>query len=130
MDRKPMKSENRQRHKYASVRLSDAENELLDNLASGAGLSRAGFIRLQIFGHEGARTQRQPKSSDKAMASLSGQLGKIGGNLTQLNNLIKTANIHGLDKGLTDALLVEMQQIKEPISDMRASWLEALGKGY
>jgi hypothetical protein len=73
-----------------------------------------------------ARTQRQPKSSDKAMASLSGQLGKISGNLTQLNNLIKTANIHDLDKGLTDALLAEMQQIKEP----RASWLEAIGKGY
>lgn len=130
MDRKTTKSEKRQRHHFASVRLSDMEDELLDTLASDAGLSRAAYIRTKVFGTAGARSKRQPKSSHKAIAALNGQLGKIGGNLTQLNNLVKTANTHGLDHALASALLDEMQQIKEPISDMRAAWLEAIGKEF
>lgn len=130
MDEKKPKSENRQRIKLCPVRMTQEEHELLSSLASDAGLSRAGFIRLKALGSVGERSQRRPKPEQRKMAQIMGQVGKIGGNLTQLNNLVKQAHIHGLDHDLAQSLLDEMQKIKEPISDMRAAWLEAIGREH
>jgi|GEM_PF-4097873 len=130
MDAKKPKSENRRRKKLCPVRMTENEHDLLTFLASEAGLSRAAYIRMKALGEVGERSQRLAKPHQKDMARIMGQVGKIGGNLTQLNALVKQANIHGLDPVLAQSLLDEMEQIKEPISDMRAAWLEAIGREH
>ena len=130
MNKKKQKSEKRRRNKICPVRLTQAEFDLLEALSSSAGLSRAGFMRFKTLGSVGKRTQKRATPDQRDMAQFIGQLGKIGGNLTQINNLTKDGNTHGLDNQLVRDLLHEIQQIKEPISDMRSAWLKSLNKEF
>ena len=129
MTRKPRpKSQKRKRNEIVAVRLTVEERELLELAAAQAGLKPAGFLRKAALGRAGPRSQKQPKPQQKALAKVNGQLGKIGGNLTQLNNLLRDAHTHGLSPKLAKELKRELDALKEPISDMRAAWLKAIGR--
>ena len=118
------KSETRQRTKGVYIRLTPSELERLDSLAQAAGLKRAAYTRQKALGDAGPRAQPQPRADRRELATVLGQVGKIGGNLNQLAH---KANIDGFGAVDPDALKEAMASI----SDMRAALLAALGRrGY
>lgn len=77
-------SDKRQRGETVTVRLSKAERDRLDELASKSGLAAGAFMRAAAFGDAGPRAQRRPPVDHVLLRQILGNLGKVGSNVNQI----------------------------------------------
>jgi len=117
---KPKKSETRRRTKCLPVRLTPAEHSFLKEVAGASGLKMGAYIRQKVLGDAGKRAQRAPSPDKESLATILGQLGKLGGNV---NQLAKRANTDGFD-AVTEKEFAEM---RAHIAAMRAMLMVTLG---
>lgn len=112
-------TENRQKEKPVSVRMSLAELATVDAEATRTNLSRGSYIRTMVFGGVPLRAARSPSIVLQDLARLRGQIGKLGNNV---NQLAKLAN-----EGRGPFTKAEAVQMVADIAAMRAACLSALG---
>ena len=118
---KPKKSETRRRTKCVPVRLSPFEHEKLHRLSAQSGLKMGAFVRKMALGDEGEGAQREPPPDQQILASILGQVGKIGSNA---NQLAKRANTDGFGSIAAS----DLKELMESVSNIRAMLMLALGK--
>lgn len=117
----PKKSETRRRTKCLPVRLTPFEHEKLQRLSAQSGLKMGAFVRKMALGDEGEGAQKEPPPDQQLLASILGQIGKIGSNA---NQLAKRANTDGFGSIAPS----DLKELMESISNIRAMLMVALGK--
>ena len=108
-------SENRKRSTPVTRRYDDDELQELDQAASLAGLTRAGFQRTQSLLAPKTRSTRRPPIEKEALARLLGHLGKVGSNLNQVAH---AANIDQAGEAEIRAAVAEVRQAAQMIMVM------------
>lgn len=81
------RSQTRQRRHSVNVALTETERAQIETDAGAVGLSLSGYARSRLLGDVTPGTRKRPSRDVEALARLSGQLGKVGGNLNQLARL-------------------------------------------
>ncbi len=109
-------TENRKRSTPVTSRYDDSELKELDEAASRAGLTRAGYQRTQSLSVSKTRSTRRPPIEKEQLARLLGQIGKAGGNLNQIVRAVNmsAAGVEIPDEELT-MTLAELRQVAREI---------------
>ena len=105
-------SENRKRSTPVTSRYDDDELQELDQAASLAGLTRAGFQRTQSLAAPKTRAIRRPPIEKEELARLLGQLGKVGSNLNQIAH---AANMDQAEDAQINLAVAEVRQAAQMI---------------
>jgi uncharacterized protein (DUF1778 family) len=77
-------SEKRVRTAHLTIRLAPEERAAIDDAAARAGLTSGSYARQVVLGAPPPRQVRRPPVEKKELASLLGQLGRVGSNLNQI----------------------------------------------
>ncbi len=78
-------TETRQKQRRVTYRLSEAEYEEVETLASNAGLTLASYTRTRVLPEPTTQSRHRPSVEVMAILKLRGVLNKIGTNIYQLN---------------------------------------------
>lgn len=78
------RSENRQKGRVLSVRVSELEHQAVAALAERAGLTTGSYVRSRVLEKPTTRAVRRPVAEVQKVSGLLGQLSKIGTNLNQI----------------------------------------------
>jgi hypothetical protein len=113
-------SENRQKGRPVSVRMSPQEYATLEEAAGSAGLTIGSYIRSIVLAAPQTRQRRRPSVEVMAVTRLQGEMNKVGSNIHQI---LKRVNF-----GETPIA----EEFHEALSGYRqviAAILETLGRG-
>jgi hypothetical protein len=81
-------SENRQKQRRITFRLTEVEYATLETSSAGAGLSLASHVRETLLNVPETRSRRRPLADVAALARLFAGLNKIGGNINQITRRV------------------------------------------
>jgi hypothetical protein len=91
-------SEKRQRGHVARIRLDDAEQVKLEELADASGLSIGAYLRACGLKSAGVRAKRRPSVDRELLARANADLNRVGNNINQI--------AHALNSGRDPPLLL------------------------
>ncbi|WP_446812290.1 plasmid mobilization protein (plasmid) [Methylomonas sp. 2BW1-5-20] len=107
-------SDNRQRSPL-TVQLNADERAKVQADAEAVGLSLSGYARTLLLGRQTEGTKRRAARDAVELARLSGQVGKVGGNLNQLTKLANQGQL--IPPPALAACLAEVREILERLDE-------------
>lgn len=109
------------RGKRIALRVSDDDLQIMEQMATDAGLSVGAFLRALALGSAGARARKRPSEEREALARILGEIGKLGSNVNQIARWCNTDR--------TAPQLREVELIRGDIAAIRAALMGALDRG-
>ena len=103
-----------------TLRLTPEEHERLTATAEGLGVSKAGYVKSQVFGRPIPKTSRRPKAIPADLRQILGLLGKLGSNANQIARARNVGAVTDRDAAQT------LQAIRAELEAMRALLMAAL----
>jgi predicted transcriptional regulator len=83
-------SEKRQRTHVARIRLDDAEQGKLEELASASGLSVGAYLRAAALKSAGVRAKPRPSVDRELLARANADLNRVGNNINQIAHALNS----------------------------------------
>lgn len=109
-------SERRQKGRLIPFRVSEAEGQELDALATRAGLTRGSYIRSRVLATPTTRAIRRPVVEVQVLTKLLAELGRVGSNINQLARRVNM-NDTPLAQDIS-AALITCRQVAEHAKDV------------
>ena len=86
------RSESRQKGQMLSVRVSEAEQQEIEELAGREGLTVGSYIRSRALTHPTTRAIRRPVVEVQVLTKLLAELGRVGGNINQIARRVNSGD--------------------------------------
>lgn len=114
-------TENRQRGKVISFRVSPDEYDHVQTEADRAGVTVGSFARDVLIGAQAPRRVRRPPAEKAELARLLGELGKIGSTVNQLAHKATIGQVRVMDP-------MALAQLQDEFDELRDALMRALGR--